>query len=115
MLQDGARPSRLRWNSLHFAPTVAAVSGFIDSAAGGHDYVIRIARIDIDRENIGVVDDAILDASPGLSAIRRLVRQVTCSGIDRVGVLAGRLPQILRAPGRRILSRQLLPVFAGVV
>jgi hypothetical protein len=52
MLQDGARPSRLGRYALHFLPTVAAIFGFIDAAAGGHDYVIGIAGVYVDRKNI---------------------------------------------------------------
>ena len=69
MLHDGARSSRLRWNSLHFGPIIAAAAAFVDSTTGRRDYMVGITGVDINRKNIGVVDDSILDALPTLPAI----------------------------------------------
>ena len=66
MLQDRARPARLRRNALNLAPAFTGVLAFVDTAARGSNDVIWIARIDIDREDVGVVDHSVLDRLPGL-------------------------------------------------
>src|SRR4030095_8135190 len=69
MLQDGARATRLRRDSLHLAPVHAGILALIDTTASGSDDVVGIAWINIDCEDVGIVDDSFLDRSPGLSAV----------------------------------------------
>src|SRR5215510_4879491 len=64
MLQDGARAARLRRNTLDLAPALTRGLAFVDAAARRSNYVIGIVRIDINREDVGVVDDAVLDRLP---------------------------------------------------
>src|SRR5678815_1827955 len=113
MLDDGSRPSRLRRNTLHFRPAVARITGFINATAGRRDYVVRIAGIDINRKDVRVVNDSVLDILPGLPAISRLVRQVPgarVDGVGRSGVNGERFD--VHESGRGV-SGQLCPRIAG--
>src|SRR5918992_714478 len=75
MLQNGARTARLRRYSLYLFPKLAAILAFVDAAAGRGKDVIRIARIDVDRKDVGVVNHSLADDLPGLPTINRLERQ----------------------------------------
>src|SRR6185295_4237120 len=85
VLDNGARPSRLRRNTLDFSPAVTRIAGFINSTTGRGDDVVRIARVDINGEDIRVVNDSILNGLPTLPAISRFVRQIPGARVDGVG------------------------------
>ena len=69
MLQDGARAARLRRDALDLTPALTAGFTLVDAAAGRSNNVIGIARIDVDRKDVGIVNDSVLDRPPGLSAV----------------------------------------------
>src|SRR5919205_1107409 len=69
MLQDGACAARLRRNALNLTPALTACLALVDTAAGRSNNVIWIAWIDIDREDVGVVNDSVLDRIPGLPTV----------------------------------------------
>ena len=85
MLQDGARSSRLRRNSLHLSPVVARIASLVDAAASRGDDVVVIARVNVDGKDIRVVNDPVPNGLPGLSAIRCLVGKVPRAGINDIG------------------------------
>jgi hypothetical protein len=69
MLQDRARAARLRRNPLDLAPAITRVFTFVDTAARRGNNVVWIARIDVDRKDVRVVDDTVLDRLPALSPV----------------------------------------------
>src|SRR5262249_29850990 len=88
---------------------------FVNTTTRRGDDVIGIARIYIDREDVGVVDDSVLDRLPGLTTISRLVRQIESTGVDRVGRarIDGQRLNVKQAG--HVSGWQWFPVVAGVV
>ena len=84
MLKDRARTAGLRWNALNLFPTFTGCFAFVDSTARGSDDVIWIARIDINRENVGIINDPSLNGFPGLATVGRFVWKIPGSRIDDV-------------------------------
>src|ERR1051325_2529702 len=77
--------------------------------------MIRIARVDIDRKDVGIVDDAVLDVSPGLTAVGRFIRQIPGARVD--GVDSSRIDgqRLDVDQAGRVVGRQLGPGVARIV
>src|SRR6185369_14574965 len=69
VLKDGSRSSRLRRNALHLAPALTRGLTLVDTAARRSDDVVRIARIDVDRKDVGIVDHSVSDRLPRLTTV----------------------------------------------
>src|SRR5690348_11269902 len=115
MLQDRARASRLRRNTLHLAPAITSVLTLVDTTASRGNDVVRVARIDVDGEDVGVVDDAVLDGRPRLSTVHRFIRQIECAGVNRVGCAWIYRERLDVNQSLSALSRKLFPCFARIV
>src|SRR6266536_6277017 len=76
MLHNRTGPSRLRRNALNLTPGVTSILGFVYAAASGCNHMVRIARINVDGEDVGIINDPVLDRFPRLAAVGGLVRQV---------------------------------------
>src|ERR1051326_1523137 len=84
MLKNSARASRLRRNTLNLVPVIAGVCGFVNPTAGRRDDVTRISRIEVDRKNVRVINDAVLDDPPRLSTVGGFVRQVPGARVNDI-------------------------------
>src|SRR5437016_1837349 len=86
MLHDGACATRLGGYALHLSPLIAGSARLVNATAGRRNYVIVIERIDVDSEDVGIVNDAVLNVAPGASTVSRLVRKIPGAGIDDIGI-----------------------------
>ena len=86
MLKDRAGAPRLRGNTLHLVPALAGIPSVIDATASRGDHMIGITRIDIDGEDVGIVDDTVLNYSPGAATVRGFIGKVPGPCVDRIRV-----------------------------
>ena len=77
--------------------------------------MIGIARIDINRKDIGIINDSSLDGFPGLSAVGGFVRKIPGACVDDVRSSRIDCERLNVNQIRSILRRQLLPAFARIV
>src|SRR6185295_9775871 len=84
MLKDRARTAGLRWNALNLFPSLAGCLTFVNATARGSDDVIGIARIDVNREYVGIINDPGLNGFPSLAAVGRLIWKIPGSRVDDV-------------------------------
>ena len=100
---------------LQLVEQVARAFALVDSGAGAGVNHRRIGGVHDDREHIGVVDHALVDAMPVGAAVVRLPGQVPGAGINHVGILGidGDRFDVLEfgLAGRR----NLLPAIAAVL
>ena len=101
-------------HALDLVKELGRALALVDAGAGAEIDDRGIVRVDDDGEDVGVVDQALLDAVPGLAPVLGLPGQVPGAGVNDVGVA--------RVDGHRLdvldlgvmLGRDALPGVAGV-
>src|SRR5438045_7987251 len=85
LLQHASAPGRKR-NALNLVEELSGTFALINTGAGAGVNDVWLFGIDDDGENVGVIDDAVLDIVPALAAIAGLPRQMPGTGINHIGV-----------------------------
>ncbi len=86
VLTEDACAARGGGNALNPAEELARGLALVDTAAGAGVDGVRFGGVDEDGEDVGVVDDALLDVVPGLAAVGGLPGQVPGAGVDGIGI-----------------------------
>src|SRR5581483_3232319 len=84
LLEHTGAARRIR-NALDFAKAMARVVALINTGAGAGVNHDRIGAVHDDRKDVGIVDDAVVDRSPGSAAVVGFPRQVPGTGVDDIG------------------------------
>ena len=66
---------------------IAAVDALVNTGAGAQVDRRGLLRINDQRENIGIVDDSVLNLMPVVSAILGLPGKMPCAGINHIRIL----------------------------
>src|SRR5436305_11282236 len=93
LLQHASAPGRKR-NALNLVEELSGTFALINTGAGAGVNDVWLFGIDDDGENVGVIDDAVLDIVPALAAIAGLPRQIPGTGINYI-VIGGIMRDIL--------------------
>ena len=70
-----------------FFPHVSAIHARVDSAAGAGEDILRISAVYIKRENVRIIDHAVVNRLPSFAAIGGFPGQVRCAGVNDIRIL----------------------------
>src|ERR1700736_4634561 len=102
------------WYADELMPRVAGIVAAIDAATSAREDQFRVGRVHMDRKNIGVVDEPVMDGAPACAAIYGFPGEVRSAGIDnvRIGGMEGQRRDIPHF--RIVLARDPLPILSAV-
>src|SRR5690348_8239631 len=87
ILLEHASSSCRKGNALNLVEELARALALVNAGAGAGINNLRLFGINDYRENIGVVDDSILDVVPRTASVGSLPRQMPGSGVDRFRIV----------------------------
>src|SRR5207248_8905049 len=114
VLHENASAARRERHPLNFMELFTRVHASVDAGARACIHVRRALRIDDDREDIGIVDDALVHVCPGFTAVGGLPGKMPGPGVNNIRIqrVDGYGLKILQI--RVMVGSDLLPAIATI-
>ena len=87
ILFQHARTARRKRDSLSLAEEIAAARALVNAGAGAQVHGRWLVRINDQREDVRIIDDAIFDLVPVVSTVFGFPREMPRAGIDDIWIL----------------------------